>query len=99
MALRGRWALDRRGLASGPPIALAPRSGARTSSHHNTSAAHADATVGELRQLGVEAFSLRAELERAGRNRSARPRRRGADGRHRRARTTPRTTSGCRSTS
>jgi len=66
MALRGRWALvtgAAKRVGRSIALALAER-GANVVVHYNTSAAPAESTVRELRDLGVEAFALGAALER-----------------------------------
>jgi pteridine reductase len=62
--LLGRWALvtgSAKRVGRSIALALAER-GANVVVHYNTSAADADATVGELRQRGVEAVALSADL-------------------------------------
>lgn len=64
MQLRGRWALvtgSAKRVGRSIALALAER-GANVVVHYNTSLAEADATVGELRQRGVDALALRADL-------------------------------------
>jgi NAD(P)-dependent dehydrogenase (short-subunit alcohol dehydrogenase family) len=62
--LRGGWALvtgSAKRVGRSIALALAER-GANVVVHYNTSAAEADATVGELRQRGVDAIALQADL-------------------------------------